>query len=387
MKLLKVEFLNLSRFGLIGIIGNVINYLTYILLLELIGLNITASSILGYFLGCIISFHFGRTWIFGVRNEFKITQFVKFIISHLIGCTIMSNIILFLNSNYTINSSLIWLLAAFPTIIINYYLLRKWVFNNRKLISNQRWGGISKLDFLQYLASSFISYINPAIIHNLEKYYAIKKSFYLSCIEEIEGDYLEFGVFEGSSFSHAIRCYLKSKIYMPTNKSNEIRFFGFDSFEGFGKLDKDEIHPFYVDEQFKTSFNHVKKKINKVAKGSSVEANLIKGFLNESLREGPSKYNIKKARIIFIDLDIYSASKDAFNFCKGLIQEGTIIILDDYFSYKGSLNKGVAKAFEELKTESNFCFRELMPYGLGGKVYICDKLATHNELDINKSLN
>ena len=138
MKLLKVEFLHLTRFGLIGIIGNVINYLTYILLLRLIGVNITTSVILGYSLGCIFSFHFGRTWTFGVRNKFKITQFIKFIITHILGCTMMSKIILFINTNYMLNASIIWLIAAFPTITINYFLLRKWVFNNRKLLSNIR---------------------------------------------------------------------------------------------------------------------------------------------------------------------------------------------------------------------------------------------------------
>tara|TARA_Y100001968_G_scaffold333900_1_gene400769 strand:+ start:379 stop:795 length:417 start_codon:yes stop_codon:yes gene_type:complete len=138
MNLLRVEFFNLSRYGLIGIVGNIINYLTYILLLKLIGFNITASAISGYLLGALFSYHFGRTWIFGVRNEFKITQLFKFIISHVIGCTIMSNIILFLNTNYTLDASLIWLLALFPTIIVNYSLLRKWVFNNRKLISKRK---------------------------------------------------------------------------------------------------------------------------------------------------------------------------------------------------------------------------------------------------------
>ena len=77
----------------------------------------------------------------------------------------------------------------------------------------------------------------------------------------------------------------------------------------------------------------------------SIEASLIKGFLNSTLIDGPQKYNINKARIIFIDLDLFEPSRDALYFCKELIQEGTIIILDDFFSYKGSLNKGVAKAF------------------------------------------
>ena len=65
-----------------------------------------------------------------------------------------------------------------------------------------KFGFISKLDFLQDWASSLIAGINPAIIHNIEKYYILKKVHYLSTIEGVEGDYLKFGVFTGSSFCH-----------------------------------------------------------------------------------------------------------------------------------------------------------------------------------------
>ena len=116
---------------------------------------------------------------------------------------------------------------------------------------------------MQVFASSFISYINPAVVNNLEKYYAINKAFYLSSIEDIEGDYLEIGVFQGSSFSNAMRSYLSKKVFMPV-KNDNVKFFGFDSFEGFGNLSLDEINPFYVDEQFHTSYDFVKKKIERI---------------------------------------------------------------------------------------------------------------------------
>ena len=69
-----------------------------------------------------------------------------------------------------------------------------------------KFGFLSKLTFLQDFASNIIAKINPAVTHNLEKYHAIKKVMYLTAIEDIEGDYLEFGVFTGSSFCHSIRC-------------------------------------------------------------------------------------------------------------------------------------------------------------------------------------
>jgi len=64
-----------------------------------------------------------------------------------------------------------------------------------------KFGFLAKFDFLQNFASTLISSINPAIIHNVDKYLMLKKVHYLSSIEDLDGDYLEFGVFNGSFFS------------------------------------------------------------------------------------------------------------------------------------------------------------------------------------------
>ena len=88
-----------------------------------------------------------------------------------------------------------------------------------------QFGILSKLNFLQNWASAIIARLNPAIIHNIEKYSALKKVHYLSAIEGVEGDYLEFGVFTGSSFCHSIRCCKNLLKLNPNLKSTS--FFGF----------------------------------------------------------------------------------------------------------------------------------------------------------------
>jgi len=54
----------------------------------------------------------------------------------------------------------------------------------------------------------------------------------------------------------------------------------------------------------------------------------------------------KKARTVFIDYYTYNSAKAALNFLKQSIQEGTIIILDDFF-HTEVLSKGVAVATYE----------------------------------------
>ncbi|GHV96377.1 hypothetical protein AGMMS50293_26970 [Spirochaetia bacterium] len=78
-------------------------------------------------------------------------------------------------------------------------------------------GFLVKLDFLQDIASAFISSINGAIVCNLEKYVVISKAFWYTAMEDIQGDYLEFGVYTGSSFCHALRSHRKNLHYYPSN--------------------------------------------------------------------------------------------------------------------------------------------------------------------------
>ena len=375
-----IDLVEISRFLLIGIFSTLINFLFFIISIFLFSAGLMQAVINGYLFGFISSFYFGRAWILSQRYKFKMTTFLKFVFSYFIGGLITLFVIFIASSNFQLGNILSWFIGTGITALLNFTLLKLWVFKDRKKIADQRWGGLSKLLFLQILASNFISYINPAITHNLEKYYAIKKVFYLSIIEDISGDYLEFGVFEGSSFSHAIRCYLNLKEYMPPNNENQINFFGFDSFDGFGKLDSRDYHPFYEDEQFKTSLPFVKNRIEKCNKGTNFK--LIKGFFEETLSVEPINYGIKKARIIFIDADTLSSSSYSLEFCKNLIFEGTYLILDDFYSYKGSNKKGVAGAFEKFRAKYNFSFREVFSYGMGGKVFICSNIQDPKLLEL-----
>jgi hypothetical protein len=229
-----------------------------------------------------------------------------------------------------------------------------------------KFGFLSKLEFLQDWASSLIANINPAIVHNLEKYHTLKKVHYLSTIEDVEGDYLEFGVFTGSSFCHSIRCYRNLAKLNP--KALNTRFYGFDSFAGFGTLAEEDKHPFYTDENFATGLPSVDRRVRTVA--GTLSYKLVPGFFSDSLKHGPDYYEIKKSRVIFIDSDTYSSANEALTFCLPTVQEGTFIVLDDFFSYRGSEQRGVARAFAEFIARGQLKVRQVFTYGMGGVVYV-----------------
>jgi hypothetical protein len=246
---------------------------------------------------------------------------------------------------------------------------------------SSKFGFLSELYFLQDMASWCVSSIDPPIIYTIEKYWMLSKLFHYTALENVDGDYLEFGVFSGSSFSHAIRAYRKNRKYEKTTSSS--RFFGFDSFEGFGKIEKIDEHPFYDDSNFPTSYQKVSKRLRKFSK--DFEVKLIKGYFNETLQHGAAYYGIEKARIIFIDSDTYTAARDALSFCRPLLQLGTVIVFDEILSYKGDVNAGELKAFTEFLQYTDIKVAEFGRYGIMGRGYVVNNLGNleQKQHDVN----
>ena len=94
---------------------------------------------------------------------------------------------------------------------------------------------------------------------------------------------------------------------------------------------------------------------------------LKKGFFELSLQAGALAHGINKVRIVFMDCDTYSSAKLAFEYVSPVMQEGAYIILDDFFSYRGSKSKGVARAFNEFLETAGISARRVMDYGMGGQ--------------------
>ncbi|MBX9667475.1 MAG: TylF/MycF family methyltransferase [Candidatus Obscuribacterales bacterium] len=220
--------------------------------------------------------------------------------------------------------------------------------------------------FLQNLAAKIYSLTPCFIEHNLGKYRAIKKAFFLTALEQLEGDYLEFGVFTGSSFVYAMQIHQKLKGL----STKETRFFGFDSFEGFGEVQSYDAHPFYKTDTFKVDSKRTLANIKKHA--GKLETHLVKGFFRDSIKgKSTTDLGISKARVIFIDCDLKEASSLALEFAKPSLQVGTVLIMDDFFAYRGDATLGVCGAFEEFNAaNSNFRWRQVGDYGYGGVVYV-----------------
>lgn len=180
------------------------------------------------------------------------------------------------------------------------------------------------------------------------------------------GDYLEFGVYQGTSLS----CMFAASQDLGLK---HFRLFGFDSFEGLPPTAQSEDAQVWRPGEFRSSLDYTTEYLTH----KGVDWNrviLIKGWFDDTLTEGTiRKYNITKTSVIMMDCDLYSSTKTALAFCKPLIKDQVIIFFDDWFSRDlADKNLGERKAFEEfLKENSQFTAEEIgnLSYTETAKVY------------------
>ena len=166
----------------------------------------------------------------------------------------------------------------------------------------------------------------------------------MSCIDiaievtegnQIDGAYLEFGAYKGDSIVYA------NKVYQDKGFS-AARFIAFDSFGGLPESDEEYKPDQYSEGQYCATLGE----FNKNTKGIWGDAvpGFFKGTLNDRTKK---KYNINKVRIAYIDCDLYESAKDVFNFLTDIVQDGSVIVIDDWFRHRGTPNYGIQKACNE----------------------------------------
>lgn len=171
--------------------------------------------------------------------------------------------------------------------------------------------------------------IKPTNIHNLLKFKQIYLIWSMIKHDNIQGNYVEFGIFKGKSLYHSWKCAKKLNLI-------NITFYGLDSFEGFPV----ENHGFYIKENFKNSYEKVTKRFSKFK-----EIKIIKGFFSDSLKKEVLT-EVKKINFAFIDCDIYESSVPIFKYLEGKIAHGGFIMIDDFTSVDKN-NNSIYKAWSE----------------------------------------
>lgn len=352
----------LFTFGIIGVFTFLLDYVIYIVLLSF-GVTLSLSKFISSTIAVVVSYFLNSKYNFGKSNEVTVVGLFIYILIYIVLIAFH----VFINKQlveFTGNIHISVFVAMGISFIVNFLIINIY-FNlkEKKMLLEVAKNSM----FLQNVVVKLIGGIHPTIEHNIAKTELIKKALFHCDLEKIEGSYFEFGIYEGTTLYSAVNMHKK---HFSTIKR---KFYGFDSFDdGFKYFDEKDKHPFFKEGDFISSYEKVTKRFKKFD-----NVQLIKGYFEESIlnKDINEICGENKCAIIFIDTDLMNPSKIALDFIKPILQEGSIIILDDYFAYKGSSNKGTAGALKQfLKSNESIVLREYYKYGQGGISFMVEKI-------------
>ncbi len=179
------------------------------------------------------------------------------------------------------------------------------------------------------------------------------------------GDYYEFGLFKGFSFWWAQKT---ARNY----NAPELRFFGFDSFEGLPEVEGRDVtsnDDFYKG-QYCCSLDSVKASLD--GKGVDWDRTfLTKGYFNESLTPAlREQLAMGRIAIALIDCDLYSSTVDVLTFIEPMLMDGTILVFDDWNCFNEDNERGQRKAFAEFQEKHPSLTAEpAFSYGTWGQAF------------------
>lgn len=158
------------------------------------------------------------------------------------------------------------------------------------------------------------------------------------------GLFLEFGVYKGDSINRlaALR--------------PDVHWYGFDSFEGLPEA--------WTLGSRKGAFD-----IGGTLPPVRDNVVLTKGFFAETLPRFVAQHRNEKVAFLHIDCDLYSATKTIFDHLGDMLQQGCIIVFDEYFNYPDWEN-GEYKAFVEYIAKTGRSFEYIAYVRTGGQVAV-----------------
>lgn len=182
---------------------------------------------------------------------------------------------------------------------------------------------------------------------------------------QIPGDYLEFGVAWGTTFSYACN---RFSMY-PEHK--DMRFFALDSFEGLPNpkgLDAvDGYTATFYESQFACSEEDFVRNLKRA--GVNLDrVTLVKGWFDQSLTpENAAQHGIDKVAAAWIDCDLYESTVPVLKFITPRLSTGSVIAFDDWRCFRNSPDFGEQRACREWQAENpHIILHELYSFGWHG---------------------
>lgn len=161
----------------------------------------------------------------------------------------------------------------------------------------------------------------------------------------VDGDYHEFGVFEGRSFIRNAKHFAR---LLGPEKAAKMKFWAYDSFEGLPET-KDRYAPAHF---YKGSFSAPRELFMKNVTSAGIKESSVKivpGFYDQSLTPqlAAETFKDRKVAMTYIDCDIYESTVPIFKYLTPGLQVGSVIVIDDWVRHHAHPRHGMQRAFNE----------------------------------------
>ncbi len=200
---------------------------------------------------------------------------------------------------------------------------------------------------------------------------AIKYAYYAIAFDYLKengiiGAYYEFGC-------HRARTFRMALTEARRHNLDSMEFLAFDSFAGLPEPASEPDHEGWTAGALATSEQEFMCMIND--HGIYVDkVETVGGYYDKSLTQELQRELLDRdtrIAMVCVDCDLLESAIPVFNFIEPLLQEGSVLYIDDmYAGYKGSPKKGVARAFSDFADSSSFLFEPHLSVGWWGKSFI-----------------
>lgn len=188
---------------------------------------------------------------------------------------------------------------------------------------------------------------------------------------DVRGDYLEFGVFRGSTFAQFYHAFRRHGLRVP--------MYAFDSFEGLpapAGVDAENGYDQFGRGQFRCSQpEFVAALASRWVPRSAYT--VVPGFYEQSLTpDQRRRLGLGRAAVVWIDCVLYASARAVLDFVAPCLQIGTLLLFNDYYRFRGDPRFGEQRALRELlEREPDLGLTDYAKFGSVGQAFIVHRTA------------
>ena len=193
----------------------------------------------------------------------------------------------------------------------------------------------------------------------------LRMAFAYARYEKLEGDYLEFGVFEGKTFVEAWHA-------AEYQLLNSMRFVAFDSFEGLPALRPEDSDGPFQEGEYRAPREVFERTLRQHQVPAS-RVSIVEGLYDDTLAD-PRRIPVERCAIAYVDCDLYQSAVPVLDYLTHVVVDGSVIIFDDWFNYHGRPDRGEQRACAEwLAANPDIRLVHYRDYGWPGRSFIVNR--------------